>query len=109
VTLACDGLSALQQAFYIRPAQPTKPNFDLIHTIRTNFKRSNLKWTSLHIRGHQEDIKAWADLTWWEQQNVDHAAKDKMRRPHQAPTQHVSGKEGLSIWQGDQKYTYFDQ
>jgi hypothetical protein len=41
VTLACGGLSALQQAVYVRPAQPTKPDFDLIHTIRTNFKRSN--------------------------------------------------------------------
>ena len=49
VTLACDGLPALQQAFYEGPARPTKPDFDLIHTIRTNFKRSTLKWTSQHV------------------------------------------------------------
>jgi len=101
----------LQQAFFVGPARPTKPDFDLLHTIRTNFTRSPLQWTSLHVRGHQEDIKAWSELTWWEQQNVrmDHAAKDKMRRPYLAPTQHVSECEGWSLWRGDQKHTSFDQ
>jgi hypothetical protein len=40
---------------------------------------------------------------------MDQAAKDKMRPPCQAPAQHISDKKGWSIWQGDQKYTYFDQ
>jgi hypothetical protein len=80
VTLACDGLSALQQSFYDGPAVITRPDFDLIHTLRHHLKVSQLKWTSWHMNGHQEDIKEWAELTWWEKQNVrmDHAAKDKM-------------------------------
>jgi hypothetical protein len=75
---------------------------------------ATLTWTSCHVSGHQEDIKAWSELTWWEQQIVrmDHAAKDKMRRPYQAakdkmhrpyqaPALHVSENEGWSLWRGD--------
>ena len=110
ITLACDGLSALQQAFFDGPVNPTRPQFDLLQTIRRNFKHSTITWTSRHVRGHQEDTKAWTELTWWEQQNVrmDHAAKDKMRRPYQAPTQHVSEHEGWALWRGNRKHTSFD-
>jgi hypothetical protein len=43
VTLACDGLSALQQAFYEGPAVVTRPDFDLIHTIRHHLRVSQLE------------------------------------------------------------------
>jgi hypothetical protein len=39
---------------------------------------------------------------------MDHAAKDKMRRPYLAPTQHVSENEGWSLWRGDQKHISFN-
>jgi hypothetical protein len=110
VTLACDGLSALQQAFYDGPAVVTRPDFDLIHTIRHYLRVSQLKWTSQHVRGHQEDFKEWAELTWWEKQNVrmDHAAKDKMLRPWTAPSQRISSHEGWSVWRGNQKQTFYN-
>jgi hypothetical protein len=110
VTLACDGLSALQQSFYDGPAVVTRPDLDLIHTLRHHLKVSKLQWSSLHVNGHQEDFKAWAELTWWEKQNVrmDHAAKDKMKRPSIAPSQHVSSHEGWSFWRKDQKHTFYD-
>jgi hypothetical protein len=63
VTLACDFLSALQQSFYDGPAMVTRPDFDLIHTLRHHLKVSQLRWSSLHVNGHQEDVKAWAELT----------------------------------------------
>jgi hypothetical protein len=70
VTLACDGLSALQQSFYNEAAVITRLDFDFIHMIRYHLKVSRLKWTSWHAKGHQEDIKEWAELTWLEKQNV---------------------------------------
>jgi hypothetical protein len=66
VTLSCDGLLTLQQAFYEGSAVVTRPDFDLIHTIRHFLHVSQIKWTSWHVRGHQEDFKEWAELTWWE-------------------------------------------
>ena len=110
VTIACDGLSALQQAFYEGPAVVTRPDFDLLHTLRHHLHSSQLKWTSRHVSGHQEDFKEWAELTWWEKQNVrmDHAAKDKMLRPWEAPSQHVSSHEGWSCWKGSLKKTFYD-
>jgi hypothetical protein len=62
VTLACDGLSTLQQSFYDGPAVVTRPDFDLIHTLCHHLKVSQLKWISQQVNGHQEDIKEWAKL-----------------------------------------------
>lgn len=42
VTLACDGMLALQQSFYNGPAVVTRPDFDLIHTIHNHLKVTNL-------------------------------------------------------------------
>jgi hypothetical protein len=60
VTLACDRLFALQQAFYEGPAVVARPDFDLIHTIGHQLHAIQTKWTSWHVRGHQEDFKEWA-------------------------------------------------
>jgi hypothetical protein len=88
----------------------TRPDFDLIHTLRHYLKVSQLRWSSLHVNGHQEDVKAWAELTWWEKQNVwmDHAAEDKMKRQIQKPSQYVSSHEKWSLWQKNQKHTFYD-
>jgi hypothetical protein len=111
ITLACDGLSALEQAFYKGHAVATKKSFDIVHAIRHHLRSSKLLWTSRHVKGHQDELKEWAELTWWEQQNVrmDGLAKDKMQRYWTAPTQHVSEHEGWSLWKGDRKHTCFDQ
>jgi hypothetical protein len=60
VILACNGLSALQQAFYERAAVVNRPDFDLIYTFRYHFRTSNVKWTSWHVKEHQEAFKEWA-------------------------------------------------
>jgi hypothetical protein len=79
----------------------------MICILRHHLSSSQLKWNSRHVRGHQEDFKAWAELTWCEKHNVrmDHAAKDKMLCPWAAPSQHVSSHEGWSFWKGQQKRT----
>jgi hypothetical protein len=42
---------------------------------------------------HQEDLKEWSELTWWEKQN---------NQPWTAPLQHISVNEGLSLWCDEQ-------
>jgi hypothetical protein len=76
------GYRLCNSPFYDGPAVATRPDFDLIHTVRHHLKEvSQLKWISWHVSGDQKDIKEWAELTWWGKQNVrmDHAAKDKIQ------------------------------
>ena len=52
--------------------------------IRYNIKHSPIKWTSRHVKGHQDDAKRFGDLNEWGQMNVlaDQLAKEELRRNH---------------------------
>jgi hypothetical protein len=111
IETACDGLSALRQSYFHGPAIPTRPQFDYLQVIRTNFSSSRLNWKGRHVRGHQDKWKLHDKLDWWEQTNVcmDLAAKSKMLRPKYSTTHRLSGHECWSLWLNDEKYTSFDQ
>ena len=57
-----------------------RKHFDLIQAILHARKASPIEWKFIHIKGHQDDIKEYRDLTRWEQLNIkaDELAKMKM-------------------------------
>jgi hypothetical protein len=80
VTAGCDGLSALRQAQKSADfIDPNLPQFDLIMAIRQIISQSCWRWEWIHVKGHQDETKEFADLDNWSQWNVqmDAAAKDK--------------------------------
>jgi hypothetical protein len=57
IELACDGLSALEQATYDSDiVNPKFPQFDLVLTICKALQHSPLEWTFCHVKGHQMTI-----------------------------------------------------
>jgi hypothetical protein len=68
---ACDGLSALRNAFAGRPLHPMQAQFDVLSAIRGLRSSSPaVNWSTRHVRGHQDDNRPWHSLDWWERVNV---------------------------------------
>ena len=106
IEMACDGLSALEQATIdSNIVNPKYPQFDLVLTIYKAIHHSPLVWTFCHVKGHQDD---WdIELDHWEWLNVQMDADAKRYWAAQVDhdqlvQQRVWGKP-WSLWQGDQK------
>jgi len=54
ITVACDGLSALQQAQRDNPTDPTLAHYDIIGAIRMMKSKLRMKINLEHVRGHQD-------------------------------------------------------
>jgi len=71
ITLACDGLLALQQS---TPTSlqlcPDTSCYDIICAIRQLRLTSPLEWRSWHVEGHQDDFNLVENLDRWGQLNV---------------------------------------
>jgi predicted RNA-binding Zn-ribbon protein involved in translation (DUF1610 family) len=78
ITVACDGLSALQQAQRVHDfVNPNEPQYDLILAIRSIVADSSWQWTWRHVKGHQDDATEFQSLDFWGQWNskMDSEAK----------------------------------
>ncbi len=81
IAIGCDGegaIIAVTQQFDI--IKSSRKHFDLISAIKNTISSSTIDWQFQHIKGHQDDIREYEDLTRLEQLNVqaDQLAKDKM-------------------------------
>ena len=80
VTVACNGLAALKSSMeYQDEVPPTTQHFDLIMAIRHWMWQSPVKWTTKHVKGHQDDqpydvLDRWATLN----QAMDTRAKARL-------------------------------
>ena len=106
IKLACDGLSALEQATYDSDiVNPKFPQFDLVLTIHKAIQCSPLEWTFCHVKGHQDDHHVVLDH--WEKLNVQMDAEAKRywanKVDEERPVQQRVRGEPWSLWQGDIK------
>jgi len=54
ITVACDGLSALQQAQHDNPTNPTLAHYDIIGAIQTMKSKLQVQINLEHVHGHQD-------------------------------------------------------
>ena len=71
VTVACDGLSALEKSFSNWHLHPQQAQFDLLSAIRGVRANMTVTWVTRHVKGHADEHKSWSRLDWWEQRNVE--------------------------------------
>jgi hypothetical protein len=62
ITLACDCWSALLNVFIHSFDSPSQAQYDLIHACRLRSRNSPIKWKPHHVKGHQDDDIAYAEL-----------------------------------------------
>ena len=81
VTLALDGLTAMQESAGDWPLSIDQKCFDYLQIIRAWIKLSPLTITFRHVKGHQTRLVPYAELDWWGQRNedVDECAKSFLR------------------------------
>jgi len=94
VLLACDGLTALQQAQSQNPVNLNGAHYDLIGTIQTIRDKLPNKITFEHVKGHQDD-GCIAALTQLATMNIemDEIAKKAVEPSTLRPTRYqVSGE-----------------
>jgi len=92
VTIGCDGLSALHQAFSsFTPPSTDCPSFDLIMAIHQLCKCSQIQWQPQYVAGHQVDHAPFEQLDRLGQLNVEadnlakaHTCNAKLRPRHYA-------------------------
>ena len=71
VRIACDGLSALENCFLHKPANPTQPQFDLVSAVRSAVASSSATWAPRHVYGHLDKTTPRHLLSWWAKRNVE--------------------------------------
>jgi hypothetical protein len=71
ITLAWDCWSALLNVFIHSFDSLSRAQYDLVHACRLIIRNSPIKWKPHHVKGHQEDGIAYAELDRWGQLNVD--------------------------------------
>ena len=69
VTIACDGLVALQKCFYHYTLHPSSAQFDMSSTIRAILHSLPLSVQGRHVQGHADRKKHHSKLDWWELRN----------------------------------------
>jgi hypothetical protein len=79
ITLACDCWSALLNVFIHSFDSPSQAQYDLVHACRLLIRNSPIKWTPHHVKGHQDDDIAYAELDRWGQLNVN---MDNLAKQH---------------------------
>jgi len=94
ITIACDGLSALQQAKSNRPADLAAAHYDLIGAIHQLCVQIPIKVTLVHVKGHQDtgSITALLRLAWMNIE-MDGLAKAMIDMQKQGPAWYQLGKE----------------
>ena len=71
VTLALDGLTAMEECAGDWPLSINQKCFDYLQIIRAWIKLSPLTITFRHVKGHQTDFVSYEELDWWGKCNED--------------------------------------
>ena len=71
VTLALDGLTAMQECAGDWPLSIDQKYFDYLQIFRAWVKMSPLTIMFRHVKGHQTDFVSYSELDWWGQRNED--------------------------------------
>ena len=81
VTLALDGLTAMEECAGDWPLSIDQKCFDYLQVIWAWIKLSPLTITFRHVKGHQTDFVSYEELDWWGKRNedVDEYAKGFLR------------------------------
>ena len=66
----CDNICALEASFGWKPPTPNWTHFDLVSMIRYHLRRSPIRWTYRHIKGHQDRTTNFQHLTEAAQANI---------------------------------------
>jgi hypothetical protein len=71
ITIGCDGLGAISACseFY-EVVSSNRKHFDLLRAIATAIDKSPLTWNFKHVKAHQDETKAFHDLSFLEKLNV---------------------------------------
>ena len=83
VTVGCDGKGAIDALQYEHDIiKSSRKHFDLISAITNIMKESEIQYNRVHIKGHQDDIFEFDQLTRLEQLNVaaDLIAKERLHK-----------------------------
>ena len=71
VEIACDGMEAYKIASRFEWKHITNMgHYDMASCLHQLLRRSTLQWTFRHVKGHQDDNKATADIDIWGQLNM---------------------------------------
>lgn len=102
MTIGCDRIGAIQSITNDQICKSSQKHFNIIRSIKSSMKKSNITWTFRHIKGHQDDFFHYDNLSRDAQLNVctDNMAKDKLkhmiqsdnwerRRPQHLPMEHI--------------------
>lgn len=82
VTVGCDGKGAIDALNYDHEIiKSSRKHYDIILAITNIMKESDIKWNRTHIKGHQDDLFEFHQLTRLEQLNVaaDLIAKERLQ------------------------------
>lgn len=107
ITFGCNGEAALNQAFSPMLPSIDAPSFDILATIHLIRKECPIKWTTLHIKGHQDDHQDVKELGQWGQLNVeaDSLAKSVIPRAKASNRHYNIPGEPCSVRYRGQKIT----
>ena len=106
VSLGCDGLSALQEAFHRQdPVSPRQPDYDVFGTIRNlRAQSSHITWNVKHVKGHQDSDPSVV-LDFWALLNVEMDTQAKAawaKHCHRSPRRCYIPGAPWTVWvQGD--------
>ncbi len=56
VLIICNKEAALTKSMKLWESNPLDKQFDIIHAIRAGICKTKIKWTSKHIKGHQDQV-----------------------------------------------------
>lgn len=81
------------------------PSFDILAAIHSIRRVCLIKWTTLHIKGHQDDHKEVKELDRWGQLNVeaDSLAKSAIPCAKASNWHYIVPEEPCSVWYGGLK------
>ena len=106
VEVGCDGLQALRYGTTDSDiTNPKYPQYDIIAATRQAMRRCPIKWTTKHVKGHQDDNEE-AQLDRWAVWNIemDEKAKAYWYKMHRIGTnQHRIYGEPWAFWIGETK------
>jgi hypothetical protein len=113
ITLACDCWSALLNVFLHSFDSPSQAQYDLVHACRLLIRNSPIKWKPHHVKGHQDDDIAYAELDRWGQLNVDmdNLAKQHWRHINQEQRRYFSlpPTTEWSLWRNTTRITTWSE
>jgi len=98
ILIMCDSEAALTKCMQPWMSNPLEKQFNIIHAIQVGLHATKIKWTSKHIRGHQNKAElALSDKARWNNA-MDHSAKQHWTYIQTSPNQSINSLLG-KLWE----------